>query len=42
MIHDYNCNNCPGVRKAVDEFAISMNIAPVCLSDRAGSAILIK
>lgn len=42
MIHDYNCNNCPGVRKAVDEFAIFMNIAPVCLSDRAGSAILIK
>lgn len=42
MIHDYNCNNCPGVKKAVDEFAMSMNTAPICLSDRAGSAVLIK
>lgn len=42
MIHDYNCNNCPGVKKAVDEFAISMSVAPVCLNDRAGSVIFIK
>ena len=42
MIHDYNCNNCPGVKRAVDEFAISMNTAPVCLSDRAGSVVFIK
>lgn len=42
MIHDYNCNSCQGVTKAVNEFAKKRGIFPVCLSDRAGSAILLK
>lgn len=42
MIHDYNCNSCQGVSKAVNEFAKKSGIFPICLSDRAGSAILLK
>ena len=42
MIHDYNCNSCQGVTKAVNEFAEKRGIFPICLSDRAGSAILLK
>lgn len=42
MIHDYNCNSCPGVANAVNEFAKEHRVFPICLSDRAGSAILLK
>ena len=42
MIHDYNNKNCKGVKKAVNEFAQKYDIGIGCLSDYAGSAILIK
>jgi O-methyltransferase len=42
MIHDYNYYDCPGVKKAVDEFCIKNEIGIVCLADEAGSAVLTK
>ena len=42
MIHDYNYYDCPGVKKAVDEFCIKNEIGIVCLPDEAGSVVLTK
>lgn len=42
MVHDYNNYNCPGVKKAVDEFTEKNNISVVLLSDSCGTAVLIK
>ena len=42
MIHDYNFYDCPGVKKAVDEFCIDNQIGIVCLPDEAGTAVIVK
>ena len=42
MVHDYNCNNTKGVKKAIDEFAEKNHVPVVMVADRSGSAILTK
>lgn len=42
MIHDYGCYAFPGANKAVDEFFAPKGITPHFLSDRFGSAVVVK
>lgn len=42
MIHDYNNDIYSGVKEAVNKFAIENEITVIPLSDRMGSAIIIK
>ena len=42
FIHDFNNDNYPGTRKAVEKFCEEKNISFVPIPDLAGSAILIK
>ncbi len=42
MVHDYNNYECPGVKQAVDEFCKEKELGIVCISDIAGSVVLMK
>lgn len=42
MIHDYNNFECPGVKKAVDEFCREKEIGLVCIPDGEGTVVLTK
>ena len=42
MIHDYNCNETLGVKRAVDEFATIYDARIVMISDSCGSVIMVK
>lgn len=42
MIHDYNNYDTPGVKKAIDEFALKNDVNIVMVSDDLGSAIITK
>lgn len=42
MVHDYNNQDTPGVKTAVDEFVKKYDIPIIMISDWAGSAILYK
>ncbi len=42
FIHDFNNDNYPGTRKAVERFCIENNISFVPIPDSAGSAIICK
>lgn len=42
FVHDYTSWNCPGVKRAVDEFCDINNVGISCLPDENGTIMLIK
>lgn len=42
FVHDYQSWNCPGVKKAVDEFCDKYEVGIICLPEYNGTAVLIK